>query len=609
MRRRHALCAAALAIGLAIGPAGAQQQGGTAASNGEKKTLRYAFQIAETGFDPAQVSDLYSRIVTSNIFEAPLRYDYLSQTTLRLGTAAAMPEVSADFRTITVRIRPGIYFADDPAFKGKRRELVAADYVYSYKRFWDPKWKSATLYVWEKMKMPGLPELRKEAMKTGRFDYDRDVEALRVVDRYTFQIRTGVGDPRFVYGLADPSINGAVAREVVEHYGDEIMGHPVGTGAFRLAEWRRSSRIVLERNENYRDVFYDEQAPAGDARAEEFVRKLKGRKLPMVDRVEISIIEENQPRWLSFLAAEYDLIYAFPLEFATLALPNGKLAPNLARRGIQHERLPAADMAVAYFNMEHPVIGGYTPDKVALRRAISLAYSVEDEIRLVRRGQAIPAHGPIVPLTFGYDPNLRTPIGEHDLARARALLDMYGYLDRDGDGYRELPDGSPLVLEYPTQPDALSRQFDELWKRNLDSIGIRMRAQYAKWPEQLRQARAGKLMMWVLGFNTPVPDSDTFLALAYGPDKGEGNYARFDLPEFNALYEKQRALPDGPERAALLQEAVKYMSAYMPYKFHVHRIINDMSHPWVTGYRRHNFMRDFWRFIDIDPVAQAAAGK
>ena len=89
---------------------------------------------------------------------------------------------------------------------------------------------------------------------------------------------------------------------------NDIMAHPVGTGPFRLAQWRRSSRIVLERNTTFRDEFYDAQPPADDARGQQVLARLKGRKLPLVDRVELSIIDESQPRWLSFLNAEQDTV-------------------------------------------------------------------------------------------------------------------------------------------------------------------------------------------------------------------------------------------------------------------------------------------------------------
>ena len=131
------------------------------ASAAEPKVLRYAFRVAETGFDPVQVTDLYSRIVVAGIFEAPLQFDYLARPfKLRPATTTGMPEVSADFKTLTFHIKPGIYFADDPAFKGKKRELVAQDYVYSIKRHYDPVWKSGNLYLLENAKILWLSELR-----------------------------------------------------------------------------------------------------------------------------------------------------------------------------------------------------------------------------------------------------------------------------------------------------------------------------------------------------------------------------------------------------------------------------------------------------------------
>ncbi len=571
------------------------------------KTLRYAFPIAETTFDPAPITDLYSRTVVAGIFEAPLEFAFLARPArMRPNTAAAMPEVSDDFRTFTFRIKPGIHFADDPAFKGKKRELVAEDYVYSVKRHYDPRWKSGNLYILEGAKILGLSELRARLIKEKKpFDYDTPVEGLRALDRYTFQVKLAEPSPRFLYYWTDGSFTGALAREVVEAYGDKVGEHPVGTGPFRLAEWKRSSRIVLERNPGYREVLYDEDPPADDARLQAVAKAFKGRRLPLVDRVQISIIEEPQPRWLSFLNEEQDVAENVPAEFANVAFPNNQLAPNLAKRGIGMLRYARSDVAVSYFGMENPVVGGYEPHKVALRRAISLAVDLEREIRLVRRGQAIPAQSPIGPEAWGYDAAFKSEMSEFDVARAKALLDMHGYIDRNGDGWREQPDGQPLVLEYATSPDQQSRSLNELWQKNMNAIGIRIEFKTAKWPEQLKASRAGKLMMWGVGWSAGQPDGDTFLALGYGPNKGQSNHARFDLPAFNALYEKQKVLPDGPERQAAMDEAKKLMIAYMPYKVHVHRIWTDLNQPWVSGYHRNIFVREFWKYVDIDAAELA----
>jgi ABC-type transport system substrate-binding protein len=570
----------------------------------QEKVLRYAFQIAETGFDPPQLSDLYSRIITANIFDAMYGYDYLARPAkVKPNTAQGMPEVSKDFRTYTVKIRPGIYFADDPAFGGKKRELVAQDYVYSFKRVFDPKTKSPTYSDMEELKFLGLDELRRASEKPGaNFDYDKEVAGIRALDRYTIQFNMAEARPRFIYILTDPGILGAVAREVVEKYGDKIMEHPVGTGPYRLKadEWVRSSKMVMVKNPSFREEYYEAEPAADDTASQDIYKKMKGKRLPMVDRVEVSVIEEIQPRWLSFLQGDHALLERLPNAFAVQAIPNNKLAPNLVKKGIVMERVPNPDVTVTYFNMEDPIVGGYTPEKVALRRAISLVYNTEEEIRLPRRNQAIPAQGPIQPTTFGYDPKFKTEMSEYSPARGLALLDMFGYIDKDGDGWRDMPDGSPLVLQYSTSPDAASRELNEIWKKNMDAAGIKIEFKSGKWPEHLKAARVGKLMMWGLGYSASSPDGEGALGLGYGPAKGEGNLSRFENKEFDRLYMLQQDMADGPERIAIMQKMVKIMVAYMPYKFSTHRILTDMTQPWLVGYRRHPTAREFWKYVDID---------
>jgi ABC-type transport system substrate-binding protein len=327
---------------------------------------------------------------------------------------------------------------------------------------------------------------------------------------------------------------------------------------------------------------------------------MKGRRLPMIDRVEISIIDDPQPRWLSFLNGEHDLMERLPENFATHAIPNNKLAPNLAKQGMQMERVPLSDIRMLYFSMLNPIVGGYTPEKVALRRAIGLAMDGEQEARLAMRGQAMVAQGFVMPNTNSFDPNFRSEMGTHDRAKAIALLDMFGYVDKDGDGWRDMPDGKPLVLVYDTLSAADYRERDEVMKKNLDAVGIKIELRIGKWPEQLRNSRAGKLMMWGYGLSASSPDSAGVLALGYSGSIGQQNHSRFKNDKFDALYRKQATMADGPERDAVIREAVRVMIAYMPIKVRVHRIGTDMMQPWVVGYKRHPNAREFWQYVDID---------
>ncbi len=601
LRYRRA-AAVALALGLQFSNAPAQTKPAA-----PLKILRVPFSVAETTFDPAKINDLYSRTITAHIFETLYEYDPLARMPVKIRPmiAEAMPEASADFKTWTVRIKPGIYFASDPAFKGVKREVVAQDFAYALKRFVDPANKSPIATSVLDVKYLGLAALREAALKNKTpFDYDAPVEGVKVLDRYTLRFNLEVGRPRFIENLAAPDLFGAVAREVVEFYGDKIGEHPVGTGPFKLVQWRRSSFIALERSADYREVLYDAEPHANDAAGQAILAKLKGKRLPIVDRVEVSVIEENQPRWLAFLNGQVDGLVAIPgsvpIDFANLAMPNGKVAPNLARKGIAGQRNVNSDVGISYFNFDDPVVGGYTPDKIALRRAIALSIDIEREIRLVRRGQAIPGQSIVVPHTIGYDPAFKSEMSEYSPARAKALLDVYGYTDKDGDGWRDLPDGKPLVLEVATQPEQISRQFDEQWKRNLNAIGIRVKFNVGKWPEQLKASRAGKLQIWMLGSSAASPDGVGSFQRLHGPAAGGQNLSRFNLPAFNEVYDKLQTLPDGPERLALFEQGKRLAAAYMPYKIHGHRISTDLYHPWLIGFRRPQFWNEWWHRVDVD---------
>ncbi|HEV7575349.1 MAG TPA: ABC transporter substrate-binding protein [Caldimonas sp.] len=575
------------------------------------KVLRYAFEVAETSFDPAKINDLYSRTLTPHIFEGLYTYDHLARPVkIKPLTADGMAQHSDDFRVWTARVRPGIYFAADPAFKGQRRELVAQDYVYSWKRFADPANKSP---VWSGMETEGylgLPELRQRALGQKKpFDYDKEIEGIRAVDRYTIRFTLKEPRPRFDQTMAGGDLYGAVAREVVEFYGAEAEAHPVGTGPFKLVQWRRSSFLALERNLGFREMLYDAEPAADDAEGQALLARFKGRRLPMVDRVEISIIEEEQPRWLSFVNGEADVAYRVGYQFAPQAMPNGKVAPNLAKKGIKG--FPVVESASNYylFNMDDPVIGGYSPAQVALRRAISLGIDSKKIIDYAYNGLGTVAQGPTLPNTTAYDPKLKTEFSDFDPARARALLDLFGFVDRNGDGWRERPDGSPLVLRVSTQAQLRDRKIAEVLNKGMKVLGIRIELAVAQWPENLKAARAGNYQVWSVGGSSAAPDSEGGFQRFDSRQIGGQNMGRVRLPALDRLYDRIQTLPDGPERLAVFREAERIAIAYMPYKFVLNRVSLDMTQKRVIGYRRPVFWQDWWQYVDIDDGAGAGAKK
>jgi ABC-type transport system substrate-binding protein len=567
------------------------------------KTLRVVLTSSEMSFDPQFSADAGSDGIIDHIYDSMLDYDYLTRPVkLVPRTLEAMPAVEDGGATFVFKLKRGIFFTSDPAFRGEARELTASDQAYALKRLLDPAVKSPWLWLIDG-KIIGADAVRASALKTGKFDYDAPIRGLEIVDRYTLRIRLVKPDLRFLYIFAVPN-TAAVAREVVEAYGRDFGAHPVGTGPYMLGDYQRSAKIVLVANPAFRDTTY---VPVGDVPPESMpiVAALKGRKLPLVGRIQITVIEEGQAIWLAFRNRELDLIGGIPANFVDEALVQGKLRPALAASGIRHETLLRPNTRWTYFNMEDAVVGGYTPDKIALRRAIGMGYDVSEFIRVILKGRAIPARGPIPPDIAGYDPAQRTAAQLYDPAAARALLDRFGYKDRDGDGYREMPDGKPLVLERWSSPRSIDRLEDEQWKKNMDAIGLRIVFRKDRIQEMRKMAREGKMPMRTDGWNADYPDAENFMQLLYGPNVGQENHARFSLPEFDKLYDAAYKLPDSPERTQLFDRMTELVLAYAPWRLMEHRIEDHLMQAWVRNYKPHPVRSVIWRYVDVEPTQRA----
>ena len=584
-------------------------------ADAQKKVLRMAFRTAETGFDPQRIDDRYSVGVCENLFEPLLTYDYLARPVKLVPlTAEAIPEPQEGGTRYTFRIKPGILFADDPVFKGQKRELTAHDIEYSIKRFRDPRNRSPYGWLFEN-KLVGLDELADKA-KNAPFDYDAKIGGITVRDRYTISFKLKEPDYNFLYVLAMPNVV-PVAREVIEAYAADTHAHPVGTGPYVLREWVRRSKIVLEKNPNHRgyelDTRYANSADEWDRRA---MDALRGKRLPQVDRVEIYPIEDEQPRFLAFLNKEHDILDELPFAFIHQVLPNGKLSNALAKQDVSVFQELQPELTYYPFNLAEKAegrpnpVGGYTPDRVALRRAMVLAYDVDAEIQIVRKGQALAAQSPVAPGIVGYDADFKTAAQEHDPGRAKALLDMFGYTDRDGDGWREAPDGRALLI--PFKYDAGSqekRQLAELWQKSMAEVGLRVDSTAVMFADLLKDKKVGNFTTATSAWIADYPDAQNFLQLLYGPNTGQSNEAAFKLPEYDRLYEKSMALPDGPERNAIYREMNRLFLAYAPWRLGVHRIFNHLQYPWVKGYKKHPILYTNFKYLDLDVAAQQAAMK
>jgi ABC-type transport system substrate-binding protein len=459
--------------------------------------------------------------------------------------------------TYIFHLRQDVYFTGDPAFKGARRQATAQDYVYSFKRLNEPALKSPWTYLFEGV---------------------ADIEA---VDKFTLRIRLKAADPNFLFYLAIPA-TGVVAREVVEAYGAQVGNHPVGTGPFKMGAWKHSDQISLLANREFRPVEFE------------------GKRLPLLDRIDIKIMEEYQSRMLGFLNGEFDFLEQMPESMKEMVLTDDaqpKLKPELARKGMVLSPFPVLQTYYMWMNMDDPLIGGYTKEKVALRRAIALGYNSVEDITQMKKGLALPAVTPLPPNVLGYDPAYRSPVA-YDPALANALLERYGYR-KGADGFRTQPDGKPLTLVMHSESSTVGRLRDELWRKNLSAIGLKVVFKSDKKTEIIKASRLGSVMMFETNWVADFPDGDNFYQLLYGPNSGRANYARFNLPAYNQRYEQARTMGESPQRTALYDEMAQIIHAYTPWVLLTHPISADLQQPWLKNYRRHPVEFTNWRYLDV----------
>ncbi len=435
------------------------------------KVLRFAFPTQETGFDPVRTSDLYSATINEAIFDRLLTYDYLARPAKVVPSAAeTMPEVTDGGKTYVFKLRRGIYFTPDPAFKGQKRELTAEDFVYTFKRHADPANRSPWYFMIEG-KIEGLDELTEAARKSGKFDYDAVVPGMVALDKYTLRFKLKAPDYLFLYTVAHAHFprDGARGRRGVPQRRPGASGRlgPLPAQGVEAGDQDRPRgqsrlpRLHLGLPADRQRV--GPRAREGHAAASRCRRSAASRSASSRKTSRAGSPSTRRSWTCSRCRATFR-----PQVFG----PDNKLKPEWTAQGVTIYRAIDPDIGYTFFNFRDPLVGGFSKEKIALRRAIIMGYNLDEEIRVIRKNQAVQAQMPIPVGVVGHDPRYRS-INQYDPVLANKLLDYFGY-KKGADGYRTLPDGKPLVLRQATESQAINREFNELWRKSMDAIGLRM---------------------------------------------------------------------------------------------------------------------------------------
>jgi oligopeptide transport system substrate-binding protein len=562
------------------------------------------------GFDPARAGDVASSLAISRIYEGLYQYAYLARPyRLEPALAEGLPEVSSNGLVHTIRIRSGIFFTDDPCFVktgGKGRELNAADFVYAIKRIADVKTESSGYWAFND-RIEGLNAFHEASLGAdgAPTDYDKPVAGLEAPDARTLRITLTRPYPQLVWILA-MHYAFAVPREAVEYYDGKggrawFHSHPVGTGPYRLASWKRNYRIEFERNPKWAETGRVEVYPAEGAPgdAEKGLLEAAGRPVPFIDRIVQYVVEDSSTQWLMFLSGRVEQSGVSRDNWDAVIGADRGLTPELADRGIRLLTSPSMTTFYIGFNMDDPVVG---PNK-KLRQALSCAFDAEAWSRYYNL-RMLPANGPIPPGIAGArtadDPN---PYA-YDLEKARRLMREAGYPEGiDPATKRRLA----LSLELGSANDPDARASVELLASFMDRIGVRLEPSYNNWPTFLDKMDRRQCQMYRLGWVSDYPDAENFLQLFYGPNSSPGpNHSNYTNPEFDRLYERVRVMPDTPERTELYRRMADKVVEDAPWICLAYPLSFGLQHGWLKNYKPHDYPYGMIKYYDLDPAARRA---
>lgn len=560
------------------------------------RTYVHSMDGAPASLDPAQASSIYANFLVVNLYDTLYRYRYLARPyALAPNLAAALPEVSDDGLTLTIRLKPGVRFVDDPAFPGGTgREVTAHDVVYSLLRHFDPAMRAQGAWLWQD-RLVGL-----DAWKDAGADYDAPPEGLMALDDRTLQLRLLRPYPQLVHTLAQ-GYAAVVPREAVEAYGQELGSRAVGSGPFRLVSVDRA-RAVLTRNPAFRSepVSLAEEGFVPERDGAWGLEAIEGRAPPFLDRIEVEFIAEDAARWNSFYAGETHFLKVPVAQFDQVLAQRDpvRIEAGLGER-FHGAAAPEAGFVYTAFNMDAPAIGAHPdPDRNDRNRALRCAmvkgfdWTTRNRQFFGDVGQVFP--GVIPPVAPEFDATMDRASVTHDVDGARALLAEHGWT---ADNLPELTYGYPSSVT--------ERQMFDQFRGFMAAIGYPseklLPRVYATFGDYHRAYSQGEVDLITTGWTMDYPDAENTLQLFYGPNASPGaNAGNFRDERFDALYRDSAALPPSPQRTELFramnQRVVDECAAISGLSRHLlflwsRDVVARPDRSFVGGY--------FFRFVDL----------
>lgn len=487
--------------------------------------------------DPHRAREAESFRLAAALYDTLYTYEAKAAPAIRPLLAEAMPTVSEDGLTWTIKLRKDVRFHNNAAAFGQERTrtLRAQDVVDSLKRL-AIAGPDRSMYWMIGGMVVGLDEYGAEGRDNLQYGADDiAVEGVSATDEHTVVLKLTRPFGALLTVLAHPCTS-VVPREAMDAYGEALGQRAVGSGPYRLHAVAPGRLVVLKRFEGY-----------------------WGEK-PAFERVMLEVAESDQLLFANFTAGR---IARAPIDDQTgleFLMPGGKPGPVLQQAGVEPLWTDDSSMFYMAFNMDDPVWGALDDDGRALRKAVSLAL---DRASVAKdAGYNAPWSGNAftsMPRGTEFDDlALEHSLGDTDAKAAKDVLDASKYK-----GGKDPATGDALVFEVVLQSGSLHQALGKNLKKSLQPLGITVVTRVVRG-DYRRVVRTDTAQGFFSGWFLDSPDTQNFLQLFYGANAATetefNNNARYRSEEFDKHYKQFEALLPTPANAAKRRELVAAMA-------------------------------------------------
>lgn len=547
-----------------------------------EQTIHLTLDDKIDSLDPAKSFTDDSLLVSAQVMEPLYQYHYLKRPyELEPLLADGFPEISQNGKLIRIKIKKNVFYHPHQAFLGKKREVVADDFVLQFKRLALHDLQSPGRGLFAGI-IEGFDEYSFKIHNRWDQIFQTKMSGIDAIDRYTIELRLRKNEPNLGYYLALNFIS-PTPSEIIKYYKNNLDEVLIGTGPYVFKNYKNGI-IEMEKNGTYRPDYYPS---SGDryANLEKLLDSSKER-IPFVDKLKFYVTASESERWEKFFKDEIDILTVPKSFISKIYGQTGNHNSEIKKKGIVVKHFPILANRWLAFNMKNPLLG----KNENLRKAIAHAINYDRYIELLSNNTNLRANSILVPGIAGYLPAKEFRF-TYNPELAKDFLRKAGYG----------PNSSPLSLVYSTRGNQLINIMEaEFFKEHLEAIGININIEVITFPEFLKRGRAGELSLFTDNWLFDYPDGENIFQLLISKNSPGINKSGYSNSEMDSLYEELKETSNVDKRYGIINQMETIAYEEIPWVPLMYESSFVLLQPKIKNFRKSSIIRNYIKYLKIE---------